>query len=100
MRHDQRPAVRMIADAECCCGTVLPVLPLLDIECPAGVGGLVDRVVDDDVAGRRPATVDAVQRNAAGVVVVEQIVFDARVLHAVHVDAAAAAEQPALIALL
>jgi hypothetical protein len=58
---------------------------------PAAVGRLIDRVVDNDVASRPSAAIDAVERDAAGVIVVQQIVLDARVLHAVHVDAAAAA---------
>jgi hypothetical protein len=64
---------------------------VLNVERPAGVGSHVDRVVDDDVVRRTGAPIDTVQRNAAGVIVVQQVVFDARILHAIHIDAAAAA---------
>ena len=65
---------------------------VLDVERPAAVRLPDDRVVDHDIARGTAAAVDLVERDAAGVVVVEQIVLDARVLHAVHVDAAAAAD--------
>src|SRR5207245_5495622 len=64
---------------------------VLDVEGPAGVGGHDDSVVGDEVVLRPVGSVDLVQGDAAGVVVVEHVVLDDGVLHAVAIDAGAAA---------
>src|SRR5439155_726258 len=64
---------------------------ILDVQRPARVGGEHNGVVGNDVIFRAAGGVDLVEGDAAGVVVVQQVVLDARILHAVAVDAGAAA---------
>ena len=65
---------------------------VLDVHRPARVVGLQDGVVDHQVAAGAAAAVDAVEADARGVVLVEEVVADDRVLDAVAVDPRAAAE--------
>src|SRR4029453_13652142 len=51
-----------------------------------------DRVVEHTIAARGSAAVDLIQRDAAGVILVHEIVADQRILPAVHVDARTAGD--------
>ena len=51
----------------------------------------MDRIVDDDVARRPLGAVDLEQRDSARMVVVQQVIRNERILHAIHVDRTAAA---------
>ena len=62
-----------------------------DVHRPAAVGLRDERVVDDDVVLRAGGAVDLVETDAARVIVVEEIVADHAVGHAVHVDSRPAA---------
>src|SRR5262249_44325453 len=64
---------------------------ILDVQRPAPAGSDQDGVVLDNVVLRRSAPVGLIERNAAGEAVVKQVVDDGGVLHAVAVDAGAAA---------
>src|SRR5262249_46290765 len=63
---------------------------VLDVQTPAAVAGENDRVVDDHVVVGRLGSVDLVERNAAGMLVIDQVVAENGVLHAVAVDSGAA----------
>ncbi len=65
--------------------------PVHDVDSPAAVSGDEDCVVDDQVVLRRFGSVDAVEGDAIGVIVVDQVVLKARALHAVGIDARSAA---------
>src|SRR5262249_3076165 len=64
---------------------------VLDVDAPAGIGSLDNRVVFDDIVLGAIGGVLREESNVAGVVVVEQVVVDDRTLPAVAVDARAAA---------
>lgn len=62
---------------------------ILDVEGPSAIVGNDDCVVVDEVACRGRATVDSVERDPAGVILVQQIVANDGVLDPIHVDAGA-----------
>src|SRR5712664_2443003 len=59
---------------------------VFDIQRPARVRSHQDGVVDDDIVFRPSRAIDHEQRNAAGMVVVKEVVFDDGALHAVQVN--------------
>src|SRR5207245_11339655 len=64
---------------------------ILDVDGPAGVRCHQDRVVNHEVVDGPGRGVDVVERNAAGMVVVQEIVLNDGRLEAVAIDARGAA---------
>ena len=60
---------------------------VLNVDVPASVHGLHNRVVDDHISRRPRRAIDLIQRYSAGVVVVQQVILETGVLNAIAVNA-------------
>ena len=69
---------------------------VLDVECPPTIVGDDDRVVVDEVPCRSTATIDSVERDAARMIVEEQVVADNGALDPIHIDARASPQTVAV----
>jgi hypothetical protein len=87
-RNDSSEAVCAIEDIV---SERIPSRAVSDVDRPAAVAGLENRVVDHQIPARTGPAVDSIEADAAGVILIQEVVANHAVHSSIHIDARAAA---------